>query len=352
MQFESVHIAATAIDLPGEEQLVTSVALEARLAPVYERFSLHAGRIELMSGIAERRHYPAGTRPSAIATRAGERALAAAAELGIHRSAIGQLLFASVCRDFLEPATASVVHHALGLPHTAPSFDLSNACLGFANSMVLGAHLIETRAVPAVLVVAGEDGGPLVERTIEALLEPGVTRKDLKRAVASLTIGSGGAAMVLAHKDALGPHAAGLPRLVAAAQRAATEHNELCQGDSAAGGGQLMSTDSEALLEAGVALARETWTEFQARTGWDAESTERVITHQVGSAHRRALLTGLGLDDAKDFPTVQTLGNIGSVSLPLTYAKAVESGFIQLHHRTALLGIGSGLNCSMLAIAP
>jgi len=352
MQFDSVHIAAVACDLPPDDMIVTSLALEARLAPLYERFSLHAGRIELMSGIAERRHYPPGTRPSAIATRAGARALAAAATVGIAKDTIGQLFFASVCRDFLEPATASVVHHALGLVHTAPSFDLSNACLGFANSMVLGAHLIETRAVPAVLVVAGEDGGPLIDRTVAALLEPGVTRKDLKRAVASLTIGSGGAAMVLAHKDALGKHAAGLPRLVAAAQRAATEHNELCQGDSAEGGGLLMRTDSEALLEAGVALARETWSEFQKRTGWNAALTDRVITHQVGSAHRRALLAGLGLDDAKDFPTVQTLGNIGSVSLPLTYAKACEAGFIQPQHKTALLGIGSGLNCSMLAIAP
>jgi 3-oxoacyl-[acyl-carrier-protein] synthase-3 len=202
------------------------------------------------------------------------------------------------------------------------------------------------------LVVAGEDGGPLVHRTVAALLEPGTTRKDLKRAIASLTIGSGGAAMVLAHTDQLGTRAATTPRLVAAAQRAATEHNDLCQGNQAEGGGLLMETDSEALLEAGVALAKETWGEFQERTGWGASSTERIITHQVGSAHRRALLGGLGLDTERDFPTAATLGNIGSVSLPITYAHACEAGFVRTDHHVALLGIGSGLNCSMLAVAP
>lgn len=352
MRFESVHLAAVAYDLPPDDCVVTSLALEARLAPLYERFSLHAGRIELMSGISERRHYPPGTRPSTIASRAGARALAIAQGLGIPKAAIGQLFFGSVCRDFLEPASASVVHHALGLGHQTPSFDLSNACLGFANSMVLAAHLIESRAIPAALVVAGEDGGPLVERTIARLLEPGTTRRDLKRAVASLTIGSGGAAMVLAHRDLLGAHAAKTPRLVAAAQRSATEHNDLCQGDQAAEGGLLMETDSEALLLAGVALAKETWGEFQALTGWDADACERIVTHQVGSAHRRALLDGLGLDATRDFPTVETLGNIGSVSLPITYALGREAGFLEAESQTALLGIGSGLNCSMLAVAP
>lgn len=352
MSFESVHIASVAYDLPPDDLVVTSLDIEARLAPLYERFSMHAGRIELMSGIVERRHFAPGTRPSEIATRAGRRALDMAGQLGINKEAIGQLLFGSVCRDFLEPATAAVVHDALGLPDNAPSFDLSNACLGFANSMVLAAQLIESGAIQAALVVAGEDGGPLVERTIAGLLQPNTTRKALKRAIASLTIGSGGAAMVLAHRDLLGSRAADCPRLVGAAQLSATHHNKLCQGDVADNGGLLMETDSEALLVAGVQLAEQTWRAFETETGWTTANTERVITHQVGTAHRRALLSGIGLDPAKDFPTVETLGNIGSVSLPITYALAREAGFAKVDQTTALLGIGSGLNCSMLAIAP
>lgn len=345
MRFSSVHIASVAYDLPDDAGVRTSLDLEAELAPVYDRFALSAGRLELMSGIRERRHYPAGTRPSAIATAAGARALAQAAKLGIRRDALDLMVFSSVCRDFLEPASASVVHHALDLaPHTA-SFDLSNACLGFANAMVLAASQIEAGQIRAALIVAGEDGGPLVRRTLADLLAPGTTRKDLKRAIASLTIGSGGAAMVLAHAD-LAP---GTPRLTTAVARAATEHNELCQGDQADGGGLAMETDSEALLVAGIDLAKHTWRAFSAEADG---AFDRVVTHQVGSAHRRALLEGVGLALDSDFPTAPTLGNIGSVSLPLTYARAREAGFIEPQHRTALLGIGSGLNCMMLGVTP
>ena len=362
MRFESVHIAAVAHDLPpadpGQGFLaakvggrVTSLDVEAELADLYARLRLHPGRIELMSGIRERRFYAAGTRPSEIATRAGARALAQARDLGITREHLGQLVFSAVCRDFLEPATASVVHHALELEHRAPRFDLSNACLGFADGMVLAANLIETGVIPAALVVAGEDGGPLVRETVRHLVEGEASRKDLKRAIASLTIGSGGAAMVLAHRSLFDMDQADLPpRLWGANRRAATEHNVLCQGDTNGSAGPLMETDSEALLVAGVALARETWSDFQASTGWTADDVERVITHQVGSAHRRALLDGLGLETARDFPTVETLGNIGSVSLPLTYALSIEDEPERSGARTALLGIGSGLNCAMLAV--
>jgi len=111
-----------------------------------------------------------------------------------------------------------------------------------------------------------------------------------------------------------------------------------------------METDSEALLVAGNALAARTWPRFLAEVGWSAESIERVVTHQVGVAHRRLLFETLGLDRGRDFPTVEELGNIGSVSLPLSYSLAVERGVVRAGERVALLGIGSGLNCLMLGV--
>ncbi len=343
MRFEKTALAGLAHVLP--ERVVTSVEIEERLAPLYRRLSLSAGRLEMLTGIRERRAWPAGTRPSAVAAAAGARALAAS---GIDRARIGVVVHASVCRDFLEPATACVVHAALELPPGCQAFDLSNACLGFAHALTLVAGMIERGDVEAGLVVAGEDGGPLVEATIARLvgLESG-GRTGLKRAFASLTIGSGAAACVLARAD-LAPDAR---RLVAAASLAATEHVELCSGDHALGSaGPLMETDAEALLVAGCALARRTFEVFARESGWSRGDVERTITHQVGSAHRRALFEALGLDPAFDFPTFATLGNMGSVSLPATLSLATEAGFARPGQRTALLGIGSGLQCLMLAV--
>ena len=53
MRFENVCIESVAYHLP--ENVVTSAELEDRLAPLYDRLNLSRGRLEMMSGIRERR---------------------------------------------------------------------------------------------------------------------------------------------------------------------------------------------------------------------------------------------------------------------------------------------------------
>jgi len=340
MRFHKVALAAVEYVLPQER--VRSEELERRLAPLYERLRLREGRLELMTGIAERRFFPPGTRSSSVAAQAGRCALE---RCGL-QSRVELLVHASVCRDFLEPATASVVHHALGLGPRCAAFDLSNACLGFANALLVVAQQVESGALDAGLVVAGECGRTLVDQTIATLLgDPAADKQTLKRAFASLTIASGAAAAVLARAE-LAPHS---PRLTHAVARAATQHHVLCHGDHA-GRGMLMETDSEALMEAGADLARATFDQFLEESGWTRASIQRVVTHQVGVAHRKLVLARMGLDLALDFPTVETLGNIGSVSLPLSFARAREAGFITANQRVVLCGIGSGLHCLILGM--
>lgn len=343
MRFEHVHLEALGHDLPQEVH--SSAAIETRLAPLYQKLRLSPGRLELMSGIRERRFFPAGTRPSATAARAGAMALERA---GIERERVGCVVHAAVSRDFVEPATASVVHRTLELGERCEAFDLSNACLGFANALVLAAERIERGSIEAALVVAGEDGRPLVEETLRRLLEGGgASRAELKRAFASLTIGAGAAAALLVHSSlARSPW-----RLACAVARTDSHAVELCQGSHAAGGtGLWMETDSEALLQAGNALAARTFEDFLAESGWRREDIEHVVTHQVGSAHRRLLFETLDLPLERDHPTFEQLGNVGSVSLPLSLSLALDAGRIRPGARTALLGIGSGLACQMLAL--
>ena len=343
MRFDDLRLAAIEAALP--ETVLTSEALEERLAPLYDRLGVRVGRLELMTGIRERRLWSAGTRPSDAAAIAGRRALEAC---GLPAACIGALAHAAVSRDFLEPATASVVHRELGLPGHVQVFDLSNACLGFVNSiLVLGAQ-IQAGLIDAALIVSGEDGGPLLQGTIDGLLnDPEADRALLKRAFASLTIGAGAAAAVITRGD-LAPDA---PRILGGHVRADTSHVKLCQGDhSADGAGLWMETDSEALLHAGCALAAETWPGLLSELGWAPEQVDRVVTHQVGVAHRRALLGALEIDAARDYPTVEQLGNIGSVSLPATFALAREAQHLQAGQRVAWLGIGSGLHCAMLGV--
>lgn len=339
MRFENVCLESLAVALP--EEIWSSAEIEERLRPLYERLKLPAGRLELMTGIRERRMWPAGTRPSDASAAAGKAVLARS---NLSAQQVELFIHAAVSRDMLEPATASFAHRKIGLPPTAQIFDVSNACLGFLNSLTVAAGLIESGQIRCALVVAGENGRPLVEQTLRSLVERPLNRNEIKPYFANLTIGSGAVAAVVCHRSLVQGRA---HRLLGGIARAATQHSELCQGDSYGTEAMAMQTDSEQLLAAGVALARETWTAFTAEQG---AGFQRYICHQVGTAHRRKLYETLGLDLALDFSTFETLGNTGSVALPSTLAAAVDAGAVREGDRVALLGIGSGLNCLMLAL--
>jgi 3-oxoacyl-[acyl-carrier-protein] synthase-3 len=89
---------------------------------------------------------------------------------------------------------------------------------------------------------------------------------------------------------------------------------------------------------------------FLAEMGWRPAEVDRVICHQVGSAHQSAILGALGIPDEKDFASYEFLGNMGTVSLPLTAALAEEREILVPGEQVAFLGIGSGLNCLMLGM--
>jgi 3-oxoacyl-[acyl-carrier-protein] synthase-3 len=343
MKVRTVAIEALAYALPRE--ICTSAELEARLAPLYQRLGLPEGRLELMTGIRERRFWPANFAPSEASALAGQKLLE---QSGIARDEIDLLAHCAVCRDRLEPATAAYVHRRLGLGPRTQIFDLSNACLGLVNGVAIAGAMIDGGQIRRALLVAGENGWPLVERTLARLNDGTLNRQQIKPYFANLTIGAGAVAVLLARADLARPDA---PRVLASVIETDTNASHLCEGDTARDGGGLdMQTDSEGLLEAGVEVAGHCWVRFKAETGWTEATPKTVICHQVGRAHQRQLFGRLGLDEARDFSTFARLGNVGSVSLPITLACAAEEGRLRPGDAVALLGIGSGLSCLMAAL--
>ncbi len=297
-----------------------------------------------MTGIHSRRFWNPGTRPSQGAVLAGRKAMEQAS---IAQDDIGCLLFTSVSRDMMEPATAAFVHRSLGLSPQCQIFDISNACLGFLNGMITLANMIELGQVKSGLLVAGETAEGLLESTLAHMLsDQRLTRKTIKPLFASLTIGSGAVALVMTDKSF---HDSG-HFLTGGSYRAHTDHNDLCQGGQNAEQGTLMSTDSELLLEKGVETAAHCWSDFKQELGWSAESIDRFFCHQVGNAHARLLFERLQLDEDKNFETLSILGNVGSVSAPITLAMGIEQGALQSGQCGAVLGIGSGINSLMLGV--
>jgi 3-oxoacyl-[acyl-carrier-protein] synthase-3 len=189
-----------------------------------------------------------------------------------------------------------------------------------------------------------------VEHTIEALNQDlSLTRKTVKDAVASLTIGSASCAVLLTHESisTTGNH------LRSVAIHANTRHHQLCQSHEDPTGldsRPLMKTDSENLMQEGIETGVSTMQQLLHIGQLSITDFERTVCHQVGSAHRKLMLESLGLNPEQDFATYSWLGNTGSAAAPISLAIGAEQQFIRPGQRVGVLGIGSGINCLMLEL--
>ena len=295
-----------------------------------------------MTGIRERRFWPTAVRPSEVAAKAAEKVLAKST---VKRDDIDLLIYAGVCRDRIEPSTAAYVHRLLGLSSSVQIFDVSNACLGFLNAVVIASSMIESGQANSALIVSGEDGRPLLENTIKALLEENLNRNTIKPYFANLTIGAGAVGAIVTNKNIAKGR-----RILGGVSVTDSLSNHLCEGDGGKVDSLNMQTDSEALLVAGINLAKQAWSDFSEHMSWKNDDIDCTICHQVGKRHLSEIYKALELNSEKDFSTFESLGNIGSASVPVTFAKAIETGKINPGDKVALLGIGSGLSSIILGI--
>ncbi len=330
-------IQAVAYELPPIR--LTSHAIEEQLSGTMDRLDMPQRMIEGLTGIRERRLWNPGVMPSDAATMAAQKVLE---QGGVHPDAIGCLVSTSVCKDYVEPSVASLVHGNLGLREECQNFDICNACLGFINGMEMVSLMIQSGKIDYGLIVNGESSREPIEATIKRLSAPNVTPEEFRENFATLTLGSGAAAMLLCREDlcTTGHFIQGGVSL------AATQHSRLCLGQK-----DHMVADASSVMKYGVELAQRTWNQAVAcLDDWDNETIDVYIPHQVSARNTKVLSKTLGLSMEKMVLNYPLLGNIGPAAIPITLAMGTEVGRVKPGFHVALLGIGSGLNCSMMSV--
>lgn len=379
MKYNRVHLEAIGYELPPV--VVSTAELEARLAPVYKALNMSPGQLELLTGISERRWWEPGYPLSKGAAAAARKALASA---DMSAADIDVLIYAGVCRENFEPATACAVAHELNINPNAAIFDLSNACLGVLNGIVEVANKIELGQAQAGLVVSAETSREINENVIDRMVQA-KSAELFRESIATLTGGSGAVAVLVVSAELSREKRR---KLLGGETQNAPQYHNLCRwglqsllpsvervlGTNAAGIVQkgvgnaaglmqrgvdlgmrhvmipFMETHAGEVLKYGVELGNRTWQKFLTKLSWRSDFLDKVICHQVGAGHREAVLRAIGVPPEKDFSTFEYLGNIGTVSLPITAAIAEEREFLRPGDRVGFLGIGSGLNCLMLGL--
>ena len=368
MRYSRVYLESIGYELAPV--VVSSADLEARLAPLYQALKLPKGQLEALTGITERRWWDKDYSVAHGAAVAANKALAAS---NLRASDIDVLIYTGVCREQLEPATACHVAAEVGVSPDAAVFDLSNACLGVLNGIIDVANRIELGQAKAGLVVSCETAREINDVMIDQMVQS-KSMDVFKQAIATLTGGSGAVAVLVVDEELSSERRR---QLLGGATKNAPQFHNLCRWGwesitprvdrllaTEAGSliksafergmkhfvSQFMATDAASVLKYGVDLGTKTWQAFLSRLGWGAESVDKVICHQVGTLHRDTILKTLNIPADRTFSTFEYLGNIGTVSLPLTAALAEERDFLRPGDRVGFLGIGSGLNCMMLGL--
>lgn len=330
-------IEAVVSELPRIK--ITSEAIEEQIALTMKRLDIPKRVIVGLTGIVERRLWEPGFMPSDAATKAALKVIDMA---GVDPNEIGCLINTSVCKDYIEPSVASLVHGNLGLPAACMNFDICNACLGFINGIEVISMMIQAEKINYGLLVNAESSREPLEATIKRLQAPDVTAEQFRENFATLTLGSGAAAMLLCRSDL----SASGHMINGGVSLAATRHCRLCLGQK-----DSMVADAPSVMKYGVELAGQTWEKAGAALeNWSDKGIDIYIPHQVSARNTRVLSQALGLSMEKMHLNFQALGNIGPAAVPITLSMADQENRIRPGDHVALLGIGSGLNCSMMSV--
>ena len=335
----SGNVAIEAVAYVLAPHRVSSSSIEAQIENTMNRLGFKPGMLEGLTGIRERRFWDPGVMPSDVATLAAKKVIDGT---GIDQGKIGCLINTSVCKDYIEPSVASLIHGNLKLSPDCINYDIGNACLGFMDAMVTMTLMIEAGMIQYGLIVDGEGSREVVEATIRRLQNDDVTEQMFRENFATLTLGSGAVAMMLCHKDI-----SKTGHIVnGSVTQAATQYSRLCLGQK-----DHMIADASRVLVHGVELAHVTWN-LASRTlsNWRDEAIDLYVPHQVSARNMDALNRTLGLTPEKAHLNFYTLGNIGPAALPITLAMAEEEGRTFPNSHVALMGIGSGLNCTMMSV--
>jgi 3-oxoacyl-[acyl-carrier-protein] synthase-3 len=313
----------------------TCVDNEALLADIEAKFWMpDAGHLQKLCGIRSR-HFAAPDEQVSDLAVAAARCIVST----VDRDEIDLLVFASASSDLIEPATANIVQHKLGL--RCPAMDVKNACNSFASGIHVASAMIENDAYRRALIVNGEKLSDSIRWRYDS-------REQLTDNLASFTFGDAGAAMLLERTE---EEDQGI-----VFQRFMTrgEHWKLC---TIPGGGSLLPHDLHAYYFSGQTAALRgvvenkaaaLWQECRAEIGWEAADIDWVFTHQVSDSTFHIVMCVLGVPPERGVNLFATHGNMAAASIPVCMA-TVKHRF-RRGDKILLVGLAAGISISFQAI--
>lgn len=251
---------------------------------------------------------------------------------------IDLLIFASACGDLIEPATANIIQHKLGLD--CPAFDIKNACNSISTAIEVASGMMLGNGYNNVLIVSGEKPSDSIRFT-------DLTRDNITDHIASFTFGDAGVALLLEKTTQ--------PDVGIFYQRSKTfgQYWDLCR---VLGGGSMFPRDASKLVFSGNTYELKKVIDKIAPPfvlGCLEEANVRIddidfiCSHQVSKATAPGINEHLKIGLHKIIQTFPFYGNTASTSMPLALEYALKKDQIKKGNIVMLLGMAAGINLSV-----
>lgn len=317
-------IAELSVYVP--ERVVTNQEIEQKVPMLPE------GALYRLFGINERRFAAKDQQVSDLAAAAARPIVEK-----VGASNIEYLIFAAACADLIEPATANIVQHKLGLQ--CPAMDLKNACNSFTSALMTASSLISAGICKNVLVVNGEKLSDSIRFEFDH-------EAQLMEHLAAFSLGDAGAAVLLCPSEDEGG-------LYFQKFMTRGEHWELC---TIQGGGSMFPHDmSKTYFQGQTAALKDVLTEITStffhqclfESGWETTDIKHIFTHQVSVSTTRLIAerSRVALTAYEDiFPIY---GNTAAASIPLAMHQRMSRGELQKGDRIVWLGLAAGVSVSV-----
>lgn len=287
------------------------------------------------TGIRERRLASDQESTSDMAIQAARNCLCSA---GVSPDQIDLIIVASASPDYLFPATACIVQHALGAQRAA-AFDMEIGCTGFIYGLVTGAQFIASGLYEKVLVIGAETLSRLTNWADRStcclfgdgagacLLEPG----DENEGILAVSLGADGSG-------------SDLLTLPAGCARLPASHSTVDQGL------HYIHMEGKAVFKFAVKIVDMAVTSVLQKCGCNVEDIDLLIPHQANVRIINSACERFNMPREKVMVNIDRYGNTSSASVPIALAEALEQGRIQKGDLVVLVAFGAGLSWGAVAI--
>ena len=276
------------------------------------------------TGIRQRHVAAEGEFTSHLATRAAERALAAA---NLPISDLDLIVLATATPDETFPATATRVQQALGMTRGA-AFDVGAVCSGFIYAMAVADNFLKCGQAKTALVIGAETFSRILDWTDRSTC---------------VLFGDGAGAVVLRAGEGVGDSTD--RGILTTKIHSDGRHHDLLfanGGPSTTQTAGVVKMEGRKVFKHAVEKLTEVVGESLAEVGLPASAIDWLVPHQANRRIIDGAAQKLALPPERVVITVDRHANTSAASVPLALAEAVGDGRIRPGHLVLMEAMGSG----------